>query len=246
MNKNKVFLVTGALSPIGRAICNAILERGALVAINYRGEKHCAMEFRDSIMEAYGIEILLLKYDLLDYSAPEKIVNEIMGTYGRLDGIVNNASTFQRNDFSDINISDWHNASAINLHAPFFLAQKAYHILKNNCGSIVNISDISTHVTLAEYIPYCVSKSALNTLTKVLAKALAPEVRVNTVSPGIITLPSDKELFSETHMRSVIERTALKRVGDLTDIASAVAYLLFDAPYVTGHNLVVDGGRMLY
>ncbi len=134
---------------------------------------------------------------------------------------------------------------AIHLRAPLFLTQAAAPHLRRSHGAVVNIGDIHGEIPLRSYLPYSVTKAGLLALTRSLAKELGPDIRVNSVSPGVV-LWAENQDPPDGDKQALLERNALKRVGNPQDIASAVAYLLFDAQYTTGHNLVVDGGRMLY
>jgi pteridine reductase len=187
----------------------------------------------------------LLGGDLADPELPSRLIHEAVGHFGRLDGLVNNASLYQATPLDELDIAAWERIQAVNLRAPLFLARAAAPHLRHSQGAIVNMGDIYAERPLAGYLPYSVSKAGLIALTRALAKELGPEVRVNTVSPGG-ALWAESERPAEGDRRSILQRTALKREGSPEDIAGAVAYLLFDAPYVTGHNLVVDGGRMVY
>ena len=186
--------------------------------------------------------VALIQADLLDVGKLPSIVEQTVQTFGRLDALVNNASTFYATAIGEINVADWNELIGTNLAAPLFLAQAAAPALRKTQGSIVNITDIHADRPLKSYVVYSVAKSGLVGLTRSLARELAPDVRVNAVAPGPILWP-DEEVFDELARQRIISHTPLKREGSPDDIAKAVHYLLSEAPYVTGETINVDGGR---
>lgn len=193
----------------------------------------------------YGTEAFLIAGDLSETETPARLIDATIEYFGHLDGLVNNASLYSPALFGEITSDDWAAMEAVHLRAPLFLTQAAAPHLRKSGGAVVNIGDIHAEIPLRGYLPYSVTKAGLLALTRALAKELGPEIRVNSVSPGVVLWAEDKDP-PDGDQQGLIERNALKRVGNPQDIAGAVRYLLFDAPYVTGHNLVVDGGRMLY
>nr|AIA17536.1 Enoyl-(Acyl carrier protein) reductase [uncultured bacterium] len=166
--------------------------------------------------------------------------------WGRLDVLVNNASRFYRTTIGEVTEYAWDDLMNSNLKAPFFLSQAASPLLAANKGCIVNITDLHAERPLMDYSVYCLSKSGLMMLTKVLAKELGPDVRVNSVAPGAIMWPEGKNTLTDKEKQKIIERTIMKRAGTAEDIAKAVLFFVRDADYVTGQMLNVDGGRMLF
>ena len=165
-----------------------------------------------------------------------------MQRFGRLDALVNNASSFYATPVGEITAANWDDLIGTNLRAPLFLAQAAAPALKKAQGAIVNITDIHAERPLKSFVVYSIAKSGLVALTRSLARELAPEVRVNAVSPGPILWPDDAS-FDELSRQRIISHTLLKREGTPDDIAKAVYFLLADATYVTGETINVDGGR---
>lgn len=171
-----------------------------------------------------------------------KLVDGVIADFGRLDGLVNNASSFFPTPVGSIDEAAWIDLMGSNLKAPLFLAQAATPWLRESHGAIVNIVDIHAERPLKGYPLYCAAKAGLLGLTRALAVELAPEVRVNAVAPGAIEWPEDGQ-FSTVERQEIITHTLLKRVGSPADIAGATRFLLLDAPYVTGQVISVDGGR---
>jgi pteridine reductase len=186
--------------------------------------------------------VALIQADLLDVGKLPSIVEQTVQTFGRLDGLVNNASTFYATTIGNIGVEDWNNLIGTNLEAPLFLSQAAAPALRKTQGAIVNITDIHAERPLKSYVVYSIAKAGLVGLTRSLARELAPDVRVNAVAPGPILWP-DEEVFDELARQRIISHTPLRREGSPDDVAKAVHYLLADAPYVTGETLNVDGGR---
>ena len=165
-----------------------------------------------------------------------------MQSFGRLDALVNNASSFFQTPVGEISVDQWEDLIGTNLRAPLFLVQAAAPALKKTQGAVVNITDIHAERPLKNYVVYSVAKAGLVGLTRSLARELAPEVRVNAVAPGPILWPDD-DAFDELSRQRIISHTPLKREGTPDDIARAVHFLLAEATYVTGETINVDGGR---
>lgn len=163
--------------------------------------------------------------------------------WGRLDGLINNASSFTPSPLGSIDESQWDDLVGSNFKAPLFLAQAAAPHLKRVGGAIINITDIHAERPLAGYAVYCAAKAGLLGLTRALAIDLAPDVRVNAVAPGPIAWPDNTTDFPPDARNAIVQHTLLKRTGTPDDIARAAAFLFFDAPYVTGQVINVDGGR---
>jgi pteridine reductase len=172
-------------------------------------------------------------------------VQETIQHFGRLDVLINNASSYYATEIGQINEENWLDLVGSNLQAPAFLAQAAASELRKQLGTIVNITDMHIERPKKGYIVYSVAKAGLVTLTKSLALELGPEVRVNAVAPGPVQWPENNPQFDEVYRQRVISQTLLKRIGNPTDIAKAVKFLIYDAPFITGHVLAVDGGRSL-
>ena len=180
--------------------------------------------------------------DLLDTATIAPLVADVVAQFGRLDGLVCNASSFFPTPLGQIDEAAWHDLVGSNFKAPLFLAQAVAPHLQATGGAIVNITDIHAERPLAGYPLYAAAKGALLTLTRALAIELAPAVRVNAVAPGPILWPEDGQ-FPGADRAAIVQHTLLKRLGTPEDIARTVRFLMFDAPYITGQTINVDGGR---
>jgi pteridine reductase len=242
--QGKVVLVTGGARRVGAAIARRAHREGATLMIHHRASVTEARKLQAELNEVRADSVSLLQGDLLDTGKLPHLIAHTVQTWGRLDALVNNASTFAPTPVGDITEEAWHHLVGTNMKAPLFLAQAAAPHLKKTQGAIVNISDIHAELPLKNYVVYTMAKAALDALTRSLARELAPEVRVNGVAPGPILWP-DGNAFDELARARIISHTPLKRAGSPDDIASAVCWLLTDAPYVTGHTINVDGGRRI-
>jgi pteridine reductase len=239
---DKVILVTGAGRRIGAAIARHLHGAGATLAIHYRSSGAQASALAAELDAARAGSAFALQADLLDVVRLPELVSRVLGRCGRLDALVNNASTFYATPVGDIREAHWDELVGSNLKAPLFLAQAAAPALSTSRGTIVNIVDIHAERPLKNFAVYCAAKAGLAGLTRALAVELAPEVRVNGVAPGAIEWPQDGT-FAADERRAIIEHALLRRIGEPADIARAVGFLLTDAPYVTGQIIAVDGGR---
>ena len=242
--KDKVALVTGAARRVGAAIARRLHSGGATVLIHYRGAESEAVALEAELNAGRKDSALRIRADLLARSAPEVLVQTAVERFGRLDVLVNNASTFFPTAIGTIEDKGWDELVGANVKAPLLLSQAAAPELAKTRGSIVNIVDIHAELPLKGYVVYTIAKAGLAALTRSLAMELAPDVRVNGVSPGPIAWPEDGQ-FSEETRKHIIERTLLGRIGDPDDIARAVHFLVADAPYMTGQVIAVDGGRSI-
>lgn len=240
---NKVILVTGAARRIGAAIVTRLHSEGARVAIHYRGSSDAASSLASSLNEQRADSAVTLQGDLLQVDTIPALVQSVVDWGGLLDGLVNNASTFYPTPIGTITEENWNDLVGSNLKAPLFVAQAAAPHLKTSGGSIVNIVDIHADRPLRDHLVYGPAKAGLAMLTRSLAKDLAPDVRVNGVSPGAILWPEDG--MTEEIQASILNQVPLARAGEPGDIAGAVLYLIRDAQYVTGQIVAVDGGRSI-
>lgn len=236
-------LVTGAAKRIGAAITSRLHAAGANVAIHYFSSSGEADALAARLNAERPGSAITVGADLRDVAELERAVAEIVGATGRLDVLVNNASTFYPTPLGKVTEADWHDLIDSNLKAPLFLAQAAQPHLEAVGGSIVNIVDVHSQRPLKHHLVYGPAKAGLAMLTRSLARDLAPTIRVNGVSPGAILWPESG--VSEHVQQKIINEVPLKRPGDPSDIAAAVLFLVRDAPYVTGHILAVDGGRSI-
>lgn len=235
-------LITGAARRVGATIARVLHEAGANVALHYRSSAADAQGLAASLEAARAGSVCCAQADLLDTAALPGLVEQTLARFGRLDALVNNASSFFPTALGEITEADWADLIGSNLKAPLFLSQAAAAPLRERAGAIVNIIDIHAERPLKGYPLYCAAKAGLLGLTRALAIELAPAVRVNGVSPGPIEWPEDGA-FTPQMQREIIDHTLLQRCGAPHDIALAVRFLLQDAPYVTGQVLAVDGGR---
>jgi pteridine reductase len=236
---NRVALVTGAAKRLGRAVALRLAREGAHVVIHYRSSKADAHSAVAEI-ENLGRRAVAISADLSRGEDIGKLFSQASAHFGRLDVLVNSAANFIHTEFSSTSEAAWSESLDTNLKAPFFCSQAAAPLLKQNGGAVINFADIGAFMPWPGYIPHCISKAGVVMLTKCLAKQLAPEVRVNAIAPGTVTMPNDPPEWQAEFVRLA----PLKRVGTPEDIADAVVYLA-TAPFLTGHVLVLDGGRTL-
>lgn len=243
--KDKAVLVTGGAKRVGAAICRRLHAAGANVMVHYHSSGAAARALEADLVAQRPGSVALVQADLLNARAVPELVRQTVKSFGRLDALVNNASSFYPTTLGEITEKSWDDLVGTNLKAPLFLAQAAARELKKNQGCIVNIIDIHSEVPMRNHVIYSVAKGGLLTLTRSLARELGPEVRVNGVSPGTILWPENDAWQDEVARQRIIHQTALKRIGEPEDIAKAVEFLIAAAPYVTGQVLAVDGGRSL-
>ncbi|HEX4779287.1 MAG TPA: pteridine reductase [Usitatibacter sp.] len=244
--QDRAVLVTGAARRIGAAIARRLHAAGARVALHCNRSRTEADALAGELNAARASSAAVVHGDLLDVPGLARIVDEAARAFGRLDGLVNNASSFYATPFGGIGAREWDDLVGSNLRAPLLLAQAAAPRLRESKGAIVNIVDIHWERPLKDFVVYSIAKAGLAGLTRSLALELGPDVRVNGVSPGAILWPEGGEHFDPGEKRRIEEQTPLARIGSPEDVAGAVKYLLFDAPFVTGQILAVDGGRTVY
>jgi pteridine reductase len=238
-------LITGGARRVGAAITRRLHAAGANVVIHYRASSTDARALAKSLNALRADSAACVKGDLLDVKTPRALVGACLGEFGRLDVLINNASSFYPTPVGRMGERDWDDLVGTNLKAPLFIAQAAAAELKKRRGAIVNIVDIHAEFPLKDYLIYTVAKGGLAALTRSLAHELAPQVRVNGVSPGPILWPDANIWKSDKTRKAIVERTLLKRVGEPDDIARTVEFLVTAAPYVTGQIIAVDGGRSI-
>ena len=242
--QGKTALVTGGARRVGAAIVRRLHGAGANVLVHYRGSEADAAKLEAELNAARARSASKVKADLLAPIAPRALVSAALDSFGRLDLLVNNASSFFPVALGSIEASHWEELVGSNLRAPLFIAQEASAELTKNQGAIVNIVDIHASRPLRGYAVYSVAKAGLAALTRSLALELAPAVRVNGIAPGAIAWPEDGQ-FEDAERARILATTPLKRTGSPQDIAQAVHFLAC-APYVTGQILAVDGGRSIF
>lgn len=240
-----VVLVTGGARRVGAEIVRTLHEAGARIALHYRQSATAAERLAAELDIARPGSAFTVGGDLAVDGVPERVAQAVLARYGRLDGLVNNASSFFPTEVGRIDRAAWDDLIGSNLKGPLFLSQALAPALREARGAIVNIVDIHAEQPLRHYLLYSVAKSGLAGLTRALALELAPEVRVNGVSPGPIDWPEDGQFPPEERAR-IVAHTLLQRTGSPADIARTVRFLLLDAPYITGQILAVDGGRSIH
>lgn len=237
----KVALITGAAKRIGSTIAKHLHENGFNVIVHYNHSKGEAEALKEKLNASRSNSATLIAGNINLVTECQRIVQDASNWQGRLDVLINNASSFYPTSMGKISEGEWEDLLGSNLKGPFFLAQEANHLLKKNSGSIINIADIHGEHPLKDYPVYCIAKAGLIMMTKTLAKELGPEVRVNAISPGPVLWPD--EMPEETKYK-IIKKTCLKRKGAPEDIAKTVLFLIEES-YITGQIIAIDGGRSI-
>jgi len=240
----KVVLVTGSAKRMGRGIALRLHDAGARVAIHYRGSEAEALQTANNCRSAeFGIAPVF-QADLSKVSEIERLFTEIDEKLGRIDALVNNAAVFLRHNVLDVTEAQWDAIHNTNLKASFFCAQQAARRMKRQGtgGRIVNISSLGALQPWAEHVPYNASKAGVVMMTKALAKALAPDITVNSVAPGLI--PFEPHDFTQTN-EGLVRNTPAGRAGEVDEVADAVLIFLQASNYITGQVIAVDGGLSL-
>lgn len=243
--QGKVILVTGGAKRVGAAIVRRLHAAGANIAVHYRSSAQDALALQAELNALRADSVLCVQADVLNVQDLPKLVYDTIKHFGRLDGLVNNASSFYPTTLEEVDEQHWNDLLGTNLKAPLFLAQAAAAELRQRNGAIVNIVDIHAERPMQGHLLYSVAKAGLVALTKALAQELAPQVRVNAVAPGVIVWPEQGDWENEQRRQQIVEHTLLKREGDPDDIAKTVQFLLSNAPYITGQVIAVDGGRSI-
>lgn len=239
----KTALVTGGARRIGARIARLLHAQGMNLVLHYHRSAEEAEALKAELEAERPHSVTLIQADLLDTARLPAVAESAHAAWGRLDVLVNNASTFYPTPVGEITEKVWDDLVGTNLKAPLFLSQAAAPFLAEHQGCIVNLVDIHAVRPLKGYPVYSAAKAGLYMLTQSLARELGPAIRVNGVAPGAILWPEQSE--NAAMHEALIERTALKREGSPDDVARAVLFLVRDAGYITGHLLPVDGGRML-
>ena len=238
-----VVLITGAGKRIGAALAEHLHARGYAVALHYQHSKPEADALRDAFNSTRAGSAISLQADLGQAKARDALVPAVIGHFGRLDVLINNASSFYPTPIGATTDADWDALFGTNARAPFFLAQAAAPYLRERRGCIVNLLDIFAERPKPNHTVYCMAKAAQRMLTQSLALELAPDVRVNGIAPGAILWPESGK--SEAQKQAIIDVTPLARIGSVADICEAAGFLIESAGYCTGQIIDVDGGRLL-
>ena len=239
--RDRIALVTGGARRVGRAIALGLARRGSHVAVHYHASRADAAETIGEI-EALGVRARAYAADLRDPEQIERLFRQVESDFGGLDILVNSAAILEHRPLLEITPEEWDRVLDLNLRAPFLCAQHAARLMRaRHAGKIINVSDLAAHQPWTGYAHHCASKAGLEALTRVLARALAPEVHVNAIAPGSVLPPED---WDDDQRAALIRKTALKRLGAPADVVRAVEFLL-ESDYVTGATVIVDGGRLL-
>jgi pteridine reductase len=239
----KTVLITGAARRVGATIARRLHAAGANIALHYRNSAAAAESLAGELHQVRSGSVKTFKANLLDLQEITKLVDAALGSYGRLDILVNNASTFYPTPVGAISAEAWDDLMGTNVKAPLFLSQAAAPALRKTSGLIINLVDIHGLRPLKRYPLYCTAKAALAMLTHALARELAPEVRVNGIAPGPVMWPEDAP--DPATKEKIISQTLLQRQGMPEDVARTALFFATEAPYITGQILAVDGGRSI-
>lgn len=240
--QGKTALITGGARRVGATIARMLHAHGANILIHCNRSTTEAEALAQTLNQARPDSAAVISLDLLEIERLGSLIEGTQRIFGRLDILINNASTFYPTPVGQITLEHWRDLVGSNLQAPLFLSQAAAAELKRRQGLIINIVDIHGVRPLRDYSTYSIAKAGLIMLTKSMARELAPEVRVNGIAPGPVMWPEDG-LIDDAAQQKILSRTPLKRAGSPEDIARAALFFAKDAPYVTGHIMPVDGGR---
>lgn len=238
-----VVLITGAGRRIGAALAEYLHARGYAIALHYQHSKPEAEALRDTFNRTRARSAISLQADLGNATQRDGLVPAVIGHFGRLDVLINNASSFYPTPIGETTDADWDALFDANARAPFFLAQAAAPQLRERQGCIVNLLDIFAERPKPKHTVYGMAKAAQRMLTQSLALELAPDVRVNGIAPGAILWPESGK--SEAQKQAIIDATPLAWTGSVADICEATGFLIESARYSTGQIIDVDGGRLL-
>jgi pteridine reductase len=241
--KDQVVLITGGARRLGAEVAKTLHAAGANIFIHYRSSAAAAITLADSLNQLRPNSAAIHAAQLSAAEAPEKLVAAALLEFGRLDVLINNASSFYPTPVGQITMTQWDDLVGSNLKAPLFMSQAAAPSLKAQRGLIINMVDIHALRPLKAHPVYCAAKAGLVMLTKSLARELGPEIRVNGIAPGPVLWPEGD--MDEALKREIVDKTALKHAGSPQDIARTALFLAANAPYITGQIIAVDGGRSI-
>lgn len=236
-----VVLITGAAKRIGADISRHLHALGYRLVLHYHHSDVAALALQAELNGNRPDSVRLVCQDLTQLQEIEAMAERVLACFGRLDGLVNNASSFYATPFGSGTPAQWQDLLSTNAAAPYFLCQALVASLRVNRGAIVNMVDIHAEKGLRQHLMYSMAKNALSTLTRGLAAELAPEVRVNGIAPGAILWP--EQTLSEPQKQQVLASIPMQRLGETQEIAETVAFLLQGPRYLTGQIIALDGGR---
>ena len=240
---NRTILITGAAKRIGREMAKAFFDRGWDIVIHFNNSIEDARSLADQMNAQRSNSALIIQANLDHAKDIEKLADQALSKNSRIDALINNASTFYPTPIGNFTEDNWEALMGSNLKAPLFLIQAFCEELKKNSGFIINVTDINVDKALINHSIYLAAKSGLQTLTRALAKELAPDIRVNAIAPGAILEPPNVEWTIE-QKNKIINSVPMARMGTEKDIVDAAIYLS-EAEYVTGQILNIDGGKSL-
>jgi len=241
--QGQVVLITGGARRVGAVVAGALHAAGANILIHYRSSAAAAKELCATLNQTRPGSAAMYAANLIEADAPEKLVTATLSEFGRIDVLINNASSFYATPVGKITLAQWDDLIGSNLKAPLFLSQAAAPSLAQHQGLIINMIDIHASRPLKAHPVYCAAKAGLAMLTRSLARELGPSIRVNGIAPGPVLWP--EEPIDAVLKQEIINKTALKRHGTPQDIARTALFLAQDAPYITGQIIAVDGGRSI-
>ncbi len=239
----KVALVTGAARRVGAKFAKSLHENGANVVIHCRHSRHLADELAAELNDRRSNSAAVVQADLADDNALTPMVEEAAQTWGRLDILINNASSFFPTPLGEVDNSAWNELIGSNLKGPFFITQAAAPHLRETRGCVINMIDIHGERPIANHTVYCAAKAGLHALTRAFAIDLAPEIRVNGIAPGAILWPEGDAKLSDKERQQILDSIPLGHIGSPGDLVSAMLYLVSSGQYVTGQIMRIDGGR---
>lgn len=239
----KTVFITGGARRIGAVVCRNLHAQGANLILHYRSSRQAAEELQTELQRVRPNSVTLLQGDLLKTDTLATLAQQAAEAYGRLDVLINNASSFYPTPIGSATQTQWDDLIGTNLKVPFFLSQAAAPYLREAGGTIVSIADIHAERPLKNHTIYSMAKAGLVMMTRSLARELAPEVRVNAIAPGAILWP--EQPLEDAAKKKIIASTPLQRPGQPEDIANTIAFLIRDAHYITGQVIAVCGGRSI-
>jgi pteridine reductase len=244
--EGKVALVTGGAKRVGAQIVRRLHQGGWRIMLHYRSSANEARALAAELNLLRANSVALAQADLLNIASLPVLVQQTVTQFGRLDALINNASSFFPTKVGEITEDAWVDLVGSNVKAPLFLAQAAAAELRKSQGCIVSIADIHVDRPMRDHVVYTIGKAGLVAMTRALARDLAPEIRVNAVAPGANVWPDADSVFDELQRQRIVNSIPLTRVGEPDDLARTILFLVEDAPYITGQVINVDGGRSVY
>lgn len=237
-----VALVTGASKRIGAAIARTLHREGYTLALHYSRSETEVLQLANDLNQISSGSAAIFRADLCNLSSIKQMSDKLVGQWGRVDAVVNNASTFYPTPLENTSEEEWDDLLNSNLKGPYFLVKYLANSLRQRRGSVVNITDINARYPLKDYPVYCIAKAGKVMLTRTLARELAPDVNVNAVAPGSILWPEGKAEMTDQAKARTLNKIPLQRVGTPEDIAGLVSFLVKTPGYITGQVIAVDGG----